>query len=101
MTPRRIVFTDTAQHHVRREKRWWLNNRTHTELFASELEQAMKVIATLPGAGTDYPDAGIEGLRRIFLRKTACHVYYTFDDDTVIVRALWGARRRHGPDFDP
>jgi hypothetical protein len=61
----------------------------------------MKVIATLPGAGTDYPGAGVDGLRRVFLRKAACHVYYTFDDETVIVRAVWGARRKHGPHLNP
>lgn len=25
------------------------------------------------------------------------HLYYTFSDDEVIVRALWGARRERGP----
>jgi len=25
------------------------------------------------------------------------HLYYTFDDARVIVRALWGARRERGP----
>jgi hypothetical protein len=24
-------------------------------------------------------------------------VYFTYDDDSVIVRAVWGARRRRGP----
>ena len=101
MTPRRVVFTVTAQRHVHHEKQWWLSNRTHTEIFASELEHALKVVATLPGAGTDYPEAGVHGLRRVFLRKTACHVYYTFDDHTVIVRAVWGARKKHGPNLNP
>jgi hypothetical protein len=25
----------------------------------------------------------------VYLRRTALHLYYTFDDDDVIVRALW------------
>jgi hypothetical protein len=33
----------------------------------------------------------------IYLRKLACHLYYTFDDHEVIVRALWGARRERDP----
>lgn len=39
----------------------------------------------------------VPGVRRVYLRKTARHLYYTFDDDEVIIRALWGARRKHGP----
>jgi hypothetical protein len=38
-------------------------------------------------------------LRRFYLPKLTYHLYYTFDDDEVVVRALWGARREHGPQF--
>ena len=101
MTPRRVRFTATAHEHVRREKQWWLENRTHTELFASELEHAFRVVALLPGAGTPYPQAAVAGLRRVYVGKIACHLYYTFDEHEVVVRALWGARRRRGPRVDP
>jgi len=101
LTPRLVRFTGTAQEHVRSERTWWLENRTHTDIFASELEQALKVLAGLPGAGTLYPQAGVAGLRRIYLRKVACHIYYTFDEHEVIVRALWGARRDKGPLLEP
>ena len=46
-------------------------------------------MALLPGAGNPYPDAGVADLRRLYLRKVACHIYYTFDEEQVIVRALW------------
>jgi hypothetical protein len=36
-------------------------------------------------------------MRRIFLERLGVHVYFTFDDKMVIVRAVWGARRRRGP----
>ena len=101
MTPRRVQFTATARGHVEREKTWWLENRVHTEIFATELEEALRIVASLPGAGSIYPDAGVQGLRRIFLRKAACHVYYTFDEHDVIVRAVWGARRERGPKLNP
>jgi hypothetical protein len=51
---RRIRFTATAQEHVRRENAWWLANRDNTGVFAEELEQALKIVATLPGAGTPH-----------------------------------------------
>jgi len=94
---RHVSFTRTAQEHVAREKAWWRENRDHTEIFAEELEQALKVIAILPGAGTLYQRSPVRGVHRVYLRRTALHLYYTFDDDDVIVRALWGAHRGHGP----
>jgi len=94
---RRIRFTATAQEHVRREKAWWLANRDNTGVFAEELEQALKIVATLPGAGNPYAQAPVPGVRRIYLRRVVAHLYYTFDDDEVIIRALWGARRERGP----
>lgn len=73
MKPRRVRFTVTAQRHVRREKTWWLENRTHTAVFATEFEEALRIPALLPGAGTLYPLAGVGGVRRLYLRKVACH----------------------------
>ena len=97
MKNRRVRFTATAREHVRREKAWWIANRDHTDVFAEELEQALKVIAALPGAGTLYAQSPVPGVRRIYLRRVAAHLYYTFDNDQVIVRSLWGARRGRGP----
>ena len=72
-------------------------NRDHPDVFTEELEQALKVIAALPGAGTLYAQSPVPGVRRIYLRRVAAHLYYTFDDDEVIIRALWGARRERDP----
>jgi len=94
---RRVRFTATAQGHVRREKAWWLANRDHTEVVTEELQQALKIIAALPGAGAPYAQSPVPGVRRFYLRRVGAHLYYTFDDAQVIVRALWGARRERGP----
>ena len=88
MKNRRVRFTATAQEQVRREKAWWLANRDHPDVFTEELEQAIQTIATLPGAGTLYPQSPVPGVRRVCLRRVAVHLYYTFDDASVIVRAL-------------
>ena len=69
----------------------------HQDLFATEIETAIRIVAVLPGAGSPYRKSQTPDVRRLYLRKIACHLYYTFDDDEVIVRALWGARRERGP----
>ena len=97
MKNRHVRFTATAQEHVRREKAWWLANRDHPEVFNEELEQALQIIAALPGAGTLYAQSPVPGVRRVYLRRVAAHLYYPFDRDEVIVRALWGARREQRP----
>lgn len=97
MKERRVRFTATAQRHANREKTWWLANRDYHELFAAELEAAVRVLARLPGVGTPYTQTNVAGLRRFYLQKVACHLYYTFNDEAVIVRAFWGAHRERGP----
>jgi plasmid stabilization system protein ParE len=97
LRPRRVRFTDTASSHVDRERAWWVENRDHQEIFAAELEGAIEILALLPGVGTPYTPTEVPDLRRLYIRKLGCHLYYTFDADDVIVRALWGARREHGP----
>jgi hypothetical protein len=97
LTPRRVRFTATAQRHVDRERQWWLEHRVHVDVFADEFEQALKVLALLPAAGSAYSQAAVPGLRRVYVPKVACHLYYTFDEAEVIVRAFWGARLGHGP----
>lgn len=85
--------------HIDRERQWWLQHRDYPEIFAAELEQAVKVLAVLPGAGNSYPGTAVPALRRLYLEKVAHHLYYTFDDEQVVVRAFWGARRGRGPVF--
>jgi plasmid stabilization system protein ParE len=97
LKPRRVRFTDTASSHVDRERAWWLEKRDHPALFAAELEKAIEILALLPGAGTPYTHSEVPDLRRLYVRKLGCHLYYTFNADDVIVRALWGARQERGP----
>ena len=97
MKQRHVSFTFTAQQHVAREHAWWLENRDHPEAFTEELEQALKIVALIPAAGTVYSASSVSGVRRVYLRRVDLHLYYTFDERTVVVRALWGARRQHGP----
>ena len=46
---------------------WWLENRLHIDVFATEVEDAVRMLSLLPGAGTPYAGPGIPGLRRLYL----------------------------------
>lgn len=97
MKRRRVRFTATALLHGEREKAWWVENRIHGDVFAEGLEDAIRLVAFFPAAGTPYTGPAVPGVRRLYLQKVGVHLYDTFDDDEVIVRALWGARRRRAP----
>ena len=97
MKRRRVRFTATALLHGQREKEWWSKNRADGDVFAQDLADALSLVASFPAAGTSYTGTAIPGVRRLYLQKVGVHLYYTVDEDEVIVRALWGARRRRGP----
>ena len=97
MKKRRVRFTATAKRQIEIERSWWFKNRDHHGLFAVEFERAFEVLAILPGIGKAYNRTDIDGLRRFYLRKINCHLYYTFTDREVMVRTLWGARLEYGP----
>ena len=99
MSGRRVRLTAIAEQHIENKRAWWRKNRNSQEIFELELEQALAKISILPGTGTDYPLPGISGLRRIYLRKIDCHLYYSADARGIVVQALWGARRERGPNL--
>jgi hypothetical protein len=92
---RRVLFTGIARRHVLQERDWWVTNREHVDAFTSDLDRAINLIATLPGVGSIYQR--VPGMRRVFMERIGIHIYFTFDGENVIVRAVWGARRRRGP----
>ena len=99
MTGRRVSFTFTARHQINLEHQWWLDNRDQRHLFEGELSDALNLLALLPGIGTPYESSPLPGIRRLYLDKVACHLYYSYDDEQVIIKSLWGARRGRGPSF--
>jgi len=94
---RKVVFAEIARDQLRAAKTWWVENHRPVEILADEIEHAVRVLAWMPGAGALYPRAGVAGLRRLYLRRISCHVYYTFSRDAVTIRAFWHAKRGYGP----
>lgn len=97
MRRRQVVFTQGTRDQLRAARNWWVDNDRPVEILADEIEQAVSFFALLPGAGTLYFQAKIAGLRRLYLRRLSSHLYYTFTQDAVTIRAFWHAKRGSGP----
>lgn len=97
MRRRKVVFTQKSLEQLRAATSWWVEDGRPIEILADEVEQAVRFLALLPGAGTPYLQAKITGLRRLYLRRLSSHLYYTFSRDVVTIRAFWHAKRGHGP----
>lgn len=99
MTRRRVRFTATAREHVRLLKEWWQENSLRPEIPGHDLEEAIALLSAFPGIGSPYRSSPIAGIRRFYLKRLTSHLYYTFDDRELLIRALWHARRGSGPEF--
>jgi plasmid stabilization system protein ParE len=84
----------------RRQRAWWRKKRDYPDIFGEELERVLEILSRLPGIGTPDKLSPIPGVRRVYLRRAAVHVYYTFDSSEAIIGAVWEARLEHGPDID-
>ena len=100
MTRRKVRFTATAREHVRLLKEWWQENAVRPEILYQDLDEAIGMLSALPGIGSPYPASPIPGVRRFYLERLMSHLYYTYDDRELVIRALWHARRGSGPSLD-
>jgi plasmid stabilization system protein ParE len=99
VTRRRVRFTATAREHLQLLKRWWQVSSVRPEILHDDLEEAIEMLAVVPAIGSPYKAAPIAGIRRFYLERLMSHLYYTFDERELVIRALWHARRGSGPVF--
>lgn len=64
-------FTTTAQDHVAREQQWWLENRDYRDLFATELEEAVALVARCRGLALNTRAQDFEGSAVSTCRRSA------------------------------
>jgi plasmid stabilization system protein ParE len=69
------------------------------EILSHDLKAALNMVAIAPGIGSPYRQSPIVGVRRFYLSRLMSHLYYTHDENEVVIRALWHARRGAGPDL--
>jgi plasmid stabilization system protein ParE len=95
-----VLVAARAEAEIRTIDAWWRENRQDApSLFVEELRGAIERLAATPMLGVAYAAPRPSGVRRLLLRRTRCHVYFTVEDarPLVIVRAVWHASRGRGP----
>jgi hypothetical protein len=96
---RKVRFTATAREHVKLLKQWWQENSGRPEILHHDLDEAIKLLSVVPAIGSLYPASPINGTRRFYLERLMSHLYFTYNEKELVIRALWHARRGSGPDF--
>ena len=92
----KVVLSAEAAAQVRDIDVWWRENRSGaTDLFVTELEQALLNLASSPTLGTKYEAR--PGVRRLLLQRTHFHLYFVQRDERINILAVWSAYRGEGP----
>jgi plasmid stabilization system protein ParE len=92
----KVELSAEAQSQVERIDAWWREHRQAApDLFAEELEEALRTLAETPAVAVRY--APKPGVRRLLLRRTHHHLYVVGEPARVYVVAVWSAYRGRGP----
>ena len=93
-----VVTTPEADAQIRTIDDWWRQNRTSSpDSFLDELSNAFELIAQTPLLGRPYRRSPVPSVRRLLLRATRYHVYYSVGEHDVRVLAVWHGQRGVGP----
>ena len=96
----RLEVAPRAAAQIREVAEWWRANRPAAPLlFSAELADTLESLVEAPRSGARYAHKSHVGVRRVLLRRTRYHVYFSYDEDAdvVAVRAVWHASRGAGP----
>lgn len=103
MSRYRVVIGKRAEAEIDKIDAWWVAHRRDApDLFLDELNAALRQIAEIPGLGREYRVRRPKDVRRVLLKGSHHHVYYTVDEQLaqVRVRAVWHAARGTLPRLD-
>ena len=95
----RVLVSGPARAQLRVIGKWWIANRPKApELFEEEVDRGLAFLAEAPLMGA-HVSLRRPGMRRLLLRKSRYHLYYTIDETAgvVEVRAVWHTSRGKTP----
>ncbi len=95
-----VVTTPVSDDHIQAIDAWWRENRAAAAgLFAEELAACVELLGRMPRVGRRYRHPHVGGLRRVLLRASRHHVYYTIDETQIVIHAVWHAQRGADPEL--
>jgi plasmid stabilization system protein ParE len=96
----KFEISKRARRQIEKMQTWWVANRQDAPtLLLDELAEAERELRAKPKMGTLYSAHKSGDVLRIPLTRTNNYLYYRYraDRDELIVLAVWGAPREHGP----
>ena len=98
-SPLPVRIVSSAARAIAEAAEWWVANRPKApDAFVTDLESALKLIASHPGIGARARNAKLENVRRVHLARVHYHLYYRVTSEPSIeVLALWHTSRGTDP----
>ena len=94
----KLRVTPRAQREIDRIDAWWRKNRPASpSLFIEETIKAIEQALAAPLLGKRYTGGKRADVLYVVMPRTQRNLYYVVEGDAVVVLAVWGARRHHGP----
>lgn len=96
----KFIISKRARSQIDRIQAWWAKNRPAAPaLFLDELAEAERNLRTSPESGTVFAVQKAGVARRVVLPETRHHLFFRYrrDRNELLVLAVWGAPREHGP----
>jgi hypothetical protein len=91
----KVELSSEAHGQVRQIDAWWRENRRGApDLFAEEIDRALRDLGGSPTLGVCYQ---AKSVMRLLLRRTHHHVYFIREPERVFVVAVWSVFRGRGP----
>jgi hypothetical protein len=86
----KVEISEPAALDIERIDTWWRGNRDRKDLFREELFAALDHIEATPELATLYETDAVDGpVRYVQLEQTRNQLYYTIEDETVLVLTIW------------
>ena len=98
-SPLPVRIVSSAARAIAQAAAWWAVNRPKSpDAFASDLENALKLVALHPEIGARATNAKLPDVRRVHLARVHYHLYYRVTTEPAIeVLAFWHTSRRPNP----
>jgi len=98
--PLRVIVSPLADRQIKKEADWWRANRSSApSSVREEIERISALIAFQPNIGPIARNVKLSGVRRIYLERVRCHIYYRVvgSPPHIEIVGFWGSRRGIDP----